>query len=239
MKKDKRKIVIISGAGVSQESGLATFRDSNGLWENHKVEEVATPDALKNNTKLFLEFYNMRKNQLKTVEPNKAHQIIHDMENNFDVTIVTQNVDDLHERSGSKDVIHLHGELTKLKSSGDTGYITDYIDDLKVGDLCPQGHQLRPNIVLFHENLPSEAFHKALNRICDADVIIVVGTSLQVYPAASLPWESKDTAIIYYVDPAELAITVPKQKRPYFYHIKEKATKGMENIFNELKEIYL
>ncbi len=239
MKKDKRKVVIISGAGVSAESGLKTFRDSDGLWENHKVEEVATPEALKKNTKLFLEFYNMRKNQLKTVEPNKAHQIIHNMENEFDVTVVTQNVDDLHERAGSKNVLHLHGELTKLRSSGNSDYVTEYKEDIKVGDLCPQGHQLRPNIVLFHESLPSETFYKAVNKICDADVIIVVGTSLQVYPAAGLPWESKDTAIIYYVDPAELSVNIPKERRPFFYHIKDKATKGMEDIYKELKEIYL
>jgi NAD-dependent deacetylase len=181
----------------------------------------------------------MRKNQLKTVVPNEAHEIIKNMENEFDVTVVTQNVDDLHERAGSTKVIHLHGELTKIRSSGDTGYVADYKEDLKIGDNCPQGYQLRPSIVLFHESLPANEFHMAVNKICEADVIIVVGTSLQVYPAASLPWESKDTAIIYYVDPAELVIDVPKQRRPFFYHIKEKATVGMKGIYKELKEIYL
>lgn len=239
MKKDKRKIVIITGAGVSAESGLKTFRDSDGLWENHKVEEVATPSALKNNTKLFLDFYNARKNQLQEVEPNKAHQIISEMEKDFDVTIVTQNIDNLHERAGSSNVLHLHGELAKMRSSGDTGYMVEYKDDIKVGDRCPQGHQLRPHVVLFGENLPSENFHKSILRVSEADVIIVIGTSLQVRPASQLPWEGKDTSLIYLIDPADSDINIPKQRKPFFYHIKEKATKGIELVYDELREIYL
>lgn len=238
MNKERRKIVFITGAGVSAESGLKTFRDSDGLWENHKVEEVASPEALKNNTKMFLDFYNARKNQLHEVNPNKAHQIISEMEKEFDVTIVTQNVDNLHERAGSTNVLHLHGELSKMRSSGNPDYIVEYKNDIKVGDKCPQGHQLRPDIVLFGESLPSSNFHKSILSVVDADVIIVVGTSLQVRPASALPWEGKDTAIIYLIDPADLEINVPKQRRPFFYHIKEKATVGMEIVYNELKEIY-
>jgi len=239
MKDKKTKVVILSGAGVSAESGIKTFRDNGGLWEEHKVEDVATPKAFKEKTQLFLDFYNDRKNHLKTTLPNKAHEIIKEMEEDFDVTIVTQNIDDLHERAGSKTVIHLHGELTKLRSSGNENYKTDYIDDLKIGDLCPKGHQLRPNVVLFHENLPSEEYYKAVSTIHAADVVIVVGTSLKVYPAAGLPWESKDNALIYYVDPADVDISIPKLKKSFFYHIKEKATKGMQMVYDDIKDIYL
>ena len=186
----KRKIVIFTGAGISQESGIKTFRDNNGLWEEFKVSEVATPTALKNNTKVFCDFYNMRKNQMKTIQPNQAHIICKELEKWFDVTIVSQNVDDLHEKSGSSNIYHLHGTLTKLRSSFNPAYVVDYIDDLKPGDTCPEGAQMRPDIVLFGENLPYGEFENALKAIQEADILIIVGTSMQVYPAAGMPYRS-------------------------------------------------
>ena len=235
----KRKIVIFTGAGISQESGIKTFRDNNGLWEEFKVSEVATPTALKNNTKVFCDFYNMRKNQMKTIQPNQAHIICKELEKWFDVTIVSQNVDDLHEKSGSSNIYHLHGTLTKLRSSFNPAYVVDYIDDLKPGDTCPEGAQMRPDIVLFGENLPYGEFENALKAIQEADILIIVGTSMQVYPAAGMPWESKETCLIYYIDPNEIGFNVPKQKRPFFTHVKEKATDGMEFVMNDIKEIFL
>lgn len=235
----KFKVVILSGAGISAESGLSTFRDNNGLWEQFKVEDVASINAFKKNTKVFLDFYNMRKNQMKTVEPNDAHFTVKEMENDFDVTVITQNVDNLHEKAGSSKIIHLHGELSKLKSSNNFNYKEDYIEDLKIGDMCPEGFQLRPHVVLFGEPLPQDEYMEAIYKIEEADIVIVVGTSLKVQPAASLPWQSKDTALVYYVDPAELDIHVPKLKRPFFYHIKQKASVGMEFVYNDIKQIYL
>jgi NAD-dependent deacetylase len=236
----KRKVVIFSGAGISQESGIRTFRDvADGYWEEFKVSEVATPTALKNNTKVFCDFYNMRKNQMKTVQPNQAHLICKELEEWFDVTIVSQNVDDLHEKAGSSNIFHLHGSLTKLRSSYNPTYVVDYTEDLKVGDICPDGAQMRPDIVLFGENLPYGEYEGAMQAIQEADVLVIVGTSMQVYPAAGMPWESKETCIIYYIDPNEMGFVVPKQKRPFFTHVQEKATDGMEFVMNDIKEIFL
>lgn len=236
----KRKVVIFSGAGISQESGVRTFRDvKDGYWEEFKISDVAKPSALQNNTQVFCDFYNMRKNQLKTVEPNQAHIICKELEEWFDVTIVTQNVDNLHERAGSKKIFHLHGDLTKLRSSYDPSYVIDYIDDLKPGDVCPDGAQMRPDIVLFGESLPQGEFEGAMEAIAEADVLIIVGTSMQVYPAAGMPWESKETCLIYYIDPNEMALNVPKQKRPFFTFVQEKATDGMQFIKDDLIDIYL
>jgi NAD-dependent deacetylase len=236
----KRKIVIFTGAGISAESGVRTFRDvQDGYWEEFKVSEVATPTALKNNTKMFCDFYNMRKNQMKTVIPNEAHHIVKELENDFDVTVVTQNVDDLHEKAGSTKIFHLHGDLTKLRSSYDPSYVIDYVDDLKVGDLCPDGAQMRPDIVLFGESLPYAEYEGSLLAINEADVIVICGSSMQVYPAAGMPWESKDNALIYFIDPADINFEVPKQKRPFFTHIQEKATDGMKIVADDIREIYL
>lgn len=235
----KRKIVIFTGAGISQESGIRTFRDNGGLWNEFKVSEVATPTALKNNTKVFCDFYNMRKNDLKNFQPNKAHLICKELEEWFDVDVVTSNVDNLHEKAGSSTIYHLHGDLTKLRSSYNPSYIIDYVDDLKPGDVCPDGAQMRPNIVLFGENLPYVEYESALRSINQADVLVIVGTSMQVYPAAGMPWESKETCIIYYIDPNEIGFVVPKEKRPFFTHVQEKATDGMEFVMNDLKEIFL
>ena len=235
----KIKVVVLSGAGISVASGLTTFRDNNGLWEKYKVEEVASIDALKNNTQIFLDFYNMRKNQLKTVEPNSAHHIVKEMEDNFEVTVVTQNVDNLHERAGSNTVYHLHGELSKIKSSENENYVTDYIEDLKIGDVCPEGHQLRPHVVLFGENLPTTQYIKSLEAIYDADVVVIIGTSLRVHPAADLPWRSKENTLIYYIDPADMELYIPKLRRPFFYHIQSKASEGIQHVYDDLKTIFL
>jgi NAD-dependent deacetylase len=235
----KRKIVVFTGAGVSQESGLKTFRDSNGLWHEYKISEVATSDALENNTKNFVEFYNKRKNELQNILPNKAHLIIKSLEDNFDVVVVTTNIDDLHEKSGSSIIYHLHGTLSKLKSSStDSNYKIDYIEDLKVGDLCPDGFQLRPDVVLFGEGLPYEQLYKSKLAFYNADVVIICGTSMQVYPAAELPWFAQDNAIIYFIDPNNIEFNVPKDRRPFFYHIQKKATEGMQEVYDDIKEIF-
>ena len=179
------KIVVLTGAGISAESGVKTFRDNNGLWENHKIEEVATPEAWHNNPKLVLEFYNQRRKQLFEVEPNNGHKALVELENLFDVQIITQNVDDLHERAGSSNVIHLHGELKKVRSSSDSSLVYELDHwEIKMGDNCEKGSQLRPHIVWFGEGVPM--IEKAIDIVSQADILIVVGTSMVVYPAASL-----------------------------------------------------
>jgi NAD-dependent deacetylase len=189
----KQKIVVLSGAGVSAESGLSTFRDSGGLWEQYKIEDVCTPEAWQRNPALVLEFYNKRRLQAASVEPNPAHYAIAELEKAYDVTVITQNVDDLHERAGSSKVLHLHGRLTSVRSSGETGYQIDVGDKaILEGDLCPQGHQLRPDIVWFGEAVPN--FELAFPIVAKADKVLVVGTSLSVYPAASLIDYAKDDA---------------------------------------------
>lgn len=235
----KRKVVVFTGAGVSQESGLKTFRDSNGLWHEYKIEEVATPSALKYNTEVFTDFYNKRKNDLKNILPNKAHLVIKDLEDYFDVVVVTTNIDDLHEKAGSSTIYHLHGTLSKLRSSSeDSNYKIDFIEDFKVGDLCPEGHQLRPDVVLFGEALPYGQFYKSQLAFYDADVIIICGTSMQVYPAAGLPWSAQDNALIYFIDPNDIEFNVPKDRRPFFYHIQKKATEGMQEVYDDIKQIF-
>lgn len=236
----KRKITILTGAGISAESGVKTFRDSkDGLWEEYKVEDVATPEALVNNTESFLKFYNMRKEQMKTVIPNLAHSLIKDLEEFFDVTVVTTNVDDLHEKAGSSNVIHLHGTLSKLRSSYNPSFTYDYIEDVKVGDVCPDGAQMRPAVVLFGEALPEKEYLDSLIAFEEADMVIIIGTSMQVYPAAGLPWTAKENALIYYIDPSEINFTIPSERISLFAHIQDKATSGMEELFDELLEIFL
>ena len=194
----KEKVVVLSGAGVSAESGLSTFRDSGGLWEQYKIEDVCTPEAWAKNPDLVLEFYNKRRLQAASVEPNPAHHAIAQLEKRFDVTVITQNVDDLHERAGSSNVLHLHGLLRMVRSSGETGYRVDVGDKaILAGDLCPQGHQLRPDIVWFGEAVPN--FELAFPIVAEADKVLVVGTSLTVYPAASL---------VDYVKPSATAVLV-------------------------------
>jgi NAD-dependent deacetylase len=179
-----KKIVILSGAGISAESGIKTFRDSNGLWENHKIEDVASPEGFARNPELVLEFYNLRRRQLSEVNPNEAHHILAELQKDFDVHIITQNVDDLHERAGSKNIIHLHGELKKVRPVNDEESIVPWEGDLNLGDLDENGIQLRPHIVWFGEMVPE--MENAATIASTADILLVIGTSLQVYPAASL-----------------------------------------------------
>ena len=195
----KQNIVVLSGAGISAESGLKTFRDADGLWEGHDVMEVATPEGWHNNQDLVLRFYNDRRRQLLEVVPNAAHKDLVQLEERYRVSIITQNVDDLHERAGSSQVMHLHGELLKVRSSKDSNDIKPWMTDLKKGDLCDKGSQLRPHIVWFGEEVP--LLDKAADLVSEADVIIIVGTSMQVYPAAGLIDFAKTDAQLYFIDP--------------------------------------
>lgn len=194
-----KKLVVLSGAGISVESGLATFRGADGLWEGHSIEEVATPQAWHQNPALVLKFYNERRKALKSVQPNEAHHALAGAEQGLDVTIITQNVDDLHERAGSSKVLHLHGELLKARSTANHGDVYDWYDDLSLGDTCHQGHQLRPHIVWFGEAVPMLA--AAIEVVRTADVLLVVGTSLLVYPAAGLIHDAPTKCQVIYVDP--------------------------------------
>lgn len=223
-----KRIVVISGAGVSQESGISTFRDSNGLWENHRIEDVASPEGYIENPELVLNFYNLRREELFNVEPNEAHSIISELEQDFNVNIVTQNVDDLHERSGSSNVLHLHGELRKVRSSIDETLIYNWEKDLNLGDLCKYGSQLRPHIVWFGEAVPE--IENAIELVKCADIVIVIGTSLQVYPAAGLIYEAKNESIVYYVDPKPSI-----QSQGNIEVIQEVASIGMKIIRDKLQ----
>lgn len=193
------KIAVLTGAGVSQESGIKTFRDSDGLWEGHDVMEVASPQGFARNPEIVLDFYNQRRRQLLTVQPNAAHKAIADLEKDFDVVVITQNVDDLHERAGSTHVIHLHGELLKARSTKDESYVLDWKEDLNMGDLCIHKSQLRPHIVWFGEMVP--LLEVAAEEVESADIVMIVGTSMQVYPAAGLIQYAGRHVPIYFVDP--------------------------------------
>lgn len=217
-------ITVLSGAGMSSESGLSTFRDSDGLWNKHSVYDVATPEAWERNRELVLQFYNQRRKQLKSVEPNEGHFEIAKWQDHFNVRIITQNVDNLHERAGSNTILHLHGELTKSRSSGPSEKVFDISGELlKNGDQCPDGYQLRPHIVWFGENVP--AMDDALKIIHDTDVLVIVGTSLNVYPAAGLAFEASSDCPIYIIDPKDLNNT-PKNA----IHLKEKAISGLKKL---------
>ena len=233
----RKKIVVLTGAGVSAESGISTFRDSNGLWENHNVEDVASIEGWYRNPSLVLDFYNERRAQLPTVRPNAAHLAIASLEAEFDVTVVTQNVDNLHERAGSTRIIHLHGELTKVRPENcyndRDGYSEATVFDIgadavHIGDLAPNGAQLRPHIVWFGEAVPK--IEAAIEAVEAADMVLIVGTSLQVYPAAGLyRYAGMDTPI-YIIDPADMSLRDSR-----ITHIKEVATKGMETFKNLIK----
>lgn len=214
------KIVVLTGAGISAESGIATFRDANGLWENHDIMEVASIQGWNTNPALVMEFYNKRRAQLKTVQPNRAHYYLAELEQAYEVVIVTQNVDDLHERAGSSNIIHLHGELNKVRSVKNETHIYPWEGDLKIGDTAEDGGQLRPHIVWFGEEVPM--LEKAIDEVATADVLIIIGTSLQVYPAASLidyvPHHSK----IICIDPNDMRLS------DRVVHIKASATKGVD-----------
>ncbi len=194
-----KKLVVLSGAGISAESGIRTFRDSNGLWEGHDVMVVASPQGWSVNPKLVLEFYNQRRRQLFKVSPNFAHEAIVQLESNYEVVVITQNVDDLHERAGSKNVIHLHGQLRSVRSEVDEELKYYWEDDLNLGDVAEDGEQLRPDIVWFGERVP--LIDDAISEISNADIVLIIGTSLQVYPAAELYKFAPPNAEIYYLDP--------------------------------------
>ncbi len=194
-----KKLVVLSGAGISAESGIPTFRDANGLWHNHRIEDVATPEAWKRNPALVLEFYNHRRRQLLDVKPNAGHLALAELEKTFDVRVITQNVDDLHERAGSTKVLHLHGELRKVRSERFEHLVYPWDKDLNLGDRCERGAQLRPHIVWFGEAVPM--LERAAEIASEADIFLIVGTSLQVYPAAGLMHYAPRHIPVYYVDP--------------------------------------
>ena len=232
-----KTIVVLTGAGVSAESGVSTFRDSDGLWENHRVEDVASIEGWYRNPSVVLDFYNERRAQLATVKPNAAHLAIAALEDEYKVTVVTQNVDNLHERAGSTKIIHLHGELTKVRPENccndSDGYSEETVfdigsDAIHLGDMAPNGAQLRPHIVWFGEAVPK--IGKAIDAVEAADILLIVGTSLQVYPAAGLYRYAKVDTPIYIIDPKDVPVRDGR-----ITHIKDVATKGMEVFKNILK----
>ncbi len=225
----KKKLVVLTGAGISAESGIKTFRDSDGLWEGHNVMDVATPEGWRKNPALVLDFYNQRRKQLKEVQPNLGHQILAELENEFDVYIITQNVDDLHERAGSTNVLHLHGELLKVRSTKNPNYILDWQEDLNFGDLDENKNQLRPHIVWFGEEVP--ALDEAITLTQSADYFAVIGTSLQVYPAAGLIDFTHPETPVFYIDPKP--IKIPNLRNPLEV-IPMRATEGVAFLKGKL-----
>lgn len=218
----KKKIIVFSGAGISAESGIKTFRDSGGLWEEYKIDDVATPDAWKRNPALVTEFYNLRRKQVMEAKPNDAHYFFAELQKKYNVQVITQNIDDLHERAGSRNVLHLHGEIMKVRSSVDDGLIYSLKKwEVKMGDTCAKGSQLRPHIVWFGEMVPN--MDVAAEMITDADYFITVGTSLNVYPAASLVEMASPEIPKYLIDPGTFDLVHLSN----LTHIKEKASKGV------------
>ena len=228
----KKRLVVLTGAGISAESGIQTFRDSDGLWEGHNVMDVASPEGWRKNSELVLDFYNKRRQQLKEVQPNLGHRLLAELENDFDVFIITQNVDNLHEKAGSSNVLHLHGELLKVRSTKNENYILDWTEDLNFGDSDDNGHQLRPHIVWFGEEVP--ALEYAVELVQQADILIIIGTSLQVYPAAGLMNFAKSHIPVYYIDPNRAIIyDLPNDIKV----IANIASKGMEIDRKDLEKI--
>lgn len=227
----KKKLVVLSGAGISQESGLKTFRDMGGLWEQYDVTEVASPEAWRNNPELVMRFYNERRKLLFEAKPNAGHIGIAELENWFDVEIVTQNVDDLHELAGSSNVLHLHGELRKVRSTIDSSLVYTMENwELKLGDTCELGSQLRPHIVWFGEPVP--AIQKAVGVVQKADVLVVIGTSLAVYPAASLVNYTQKGIPIFVVDPDR-----PTVHQSNVTYIQKKAGEGILELKSTLEKL--
>lgn len=228
---EKKKLVVLTGAGISAESGLKTFRDSDGLWEGYDIEDVATPRAWKRNPQLVLEFYNYRRREVAKAQPNAAHIGLAELQDDFDVHIITQNIDDLHERAGSKNILHLHGEIFKMRSEFDESLVYDIRDDIKFGDKAKDNAQLRPHIVWFEEPVPMIEEAALITR--SADIFVVVGTSLVVYPAAGL---------INYA-PWRIPKFIVDKKIPYtlsvynLTSIEMPATEGVKILKNKLKEL--
>jgi len=227
----KKRITVLTGAGISAESGIKTFRDAGGLWEGHDVMEVASPEGWKKNQALVIDFYNKRRAQLLEVNPNAGHLALVELEEKYEVHIVTQNVDDLHERAGSSNIIHLHGELTKVRSLGNEKLVYDWRKDLLKGDCCEEGHQLRPHIVWFGEEVPM--LQKAAEVVSLSDIILVVGTSMQVYPAAGLVGVAPKFAPIIYIDPKP-SLNYEMEKAENLVTVAEVATTGVRKVVDEL-----
>lgn len=231
-----KKLVILTGAGMSAESGISTFRDSGGLWEQYPVEQVATPEGYRANPKLVIDFYNARRKELQRVKPNRGHELIAELEKDFDVTVITQNVDNLHERAGSHHVIHLHGELTKVTSSRDPNnpaYIKELKPEeweVKMGDLAADGSQLRPFIVWFGEAVPM--IETAIDCVEQADIFVIIGTSLNVYPAAGLLNYVPQGVPVYLIDPKEVAVNSMRK----VHVIRKGASEGVAELKALLEE---
>jgi len=227
-----KKIVVLTGAGISAESGISTFRDADGLWEGHDIMEVASPIGWHNNKALVLDFYNKRRIQLFTVLPNEAHKALVDLEQHYQVSIITQNVDDLHERAGSKNVLHLHGELLKVRSVKNSKLIYNWNTDLNIGDLCEEKSQLRPHIVWFGEEVPM--LEKAIEITSKADILMIIGTSMQVYPAANLINFIATEIPVYFIDPKP---AIQKNYFPNLTVISEKASTGVTKVVTKLIDL--
>ncbi len=228
-----KKIVVLTGAGISAESGIKTFRDENGLWEGYDVMEVASPKGFQSNPELVLDFYNQRRRQLLSVKPNKAHYNLAKLEKHFDVEIITQNIDDLHERAGSTKITHLHGELLKVRSTTNDNLLYDWKKDLNLGDLCAEKNQLRPHVVWFGEQVPQLKI--AIKIVEKADVLIIIGTSMQVYPAAGLIDYIPYSTPIYFIDPKP---QINESNYNNLTIIDEVATIGSEKLFTKLIHNY-
>ncbi len=227
----KQKIVVLSGAGMSAESGIKTFRDADGLWEGHDVMEVASPEGWARNKELVLDFYNQRRAQLKEVKPNPGHFTIAKLEEHYDVMVITQNVDDLHERAGSNNIIHLHGELRSIRSVKNPTIKQYHEGDIKLGDFAPDGGQWRPDIVWFGEAVPE--LERSIPHVMEADIIIIIGTSLQVYPAAGLIQYAYKAKQVYYIDPKPKS-NYELDRTANLKVIEAGAVEGMSLVYDEL-----
>lgn len=225
----QKKIVVLTGAGMSADSGIRTFRDADGLWEGHDVMEVASPYGFARNPHLVLDFYNQRRKQLLEVAPNPGHKMLVELEQYFNVTIITQNVDDLHERAGSSHILHLHGELLKVRSTGDETIVLNWKKDLILGEICPKGYQLRPHIVWFGEEVP--LLSEAAQITVTADILIIIGTSMQVYPAAGLLNYARQGTPIYFIDPKPSINTSDFENLTI---IQSTAAKGVPTLVKDL-----
>lgn len=231
MRNDRARFVFLTGAGVSAESGIPTFRAKDGLWENHRIEDVATPEAFRRDPELVLRFYNERRRGVLAAQPNQAHRLIADLQDDFDVWVITQNIDDLHERAGSRQVLHLHGEIKKARSTRDPDCVVELSgSELNLGDLCPLGAQLRPHIVWFGEPVP--AMDEAIEIAREADLFAVVGTSLQVYPAAGLVEFVPSSSRLFLIDPSPVGGSFQRRVERYF---QAPATQGMAQLIEYLR----
>ncbi len=226
-----KNLVILSGAGISAESGIKTFRDADGLWEGHDIMEVASPYGWKKNPQKVLDFYNQRRRQLFEVYPNKAHKALAELEKHYQVNIITQNVDDLHEKAGSSRILHLHGELLSVRSQKDPNLVYRWEKDLNLGDLAKDKSQLRPDIVWFGEAVP--LLKEAISLVKQAHLLIIIGTSLQVYPAANLYTHAHKDTLIYYIDPKAKNARLPKNVQC----INDSAVHAMQDLMPKLIEM--